>query len=371
MRRIGLVVNPIAGLGGSVGMKGTDNNSGVAILKGAVPHSGSRASEALRQVCARDIEFITCAGPMGEESLKAAGIASHRIVYTPPRVTTGKDTMAACRRFLEEDVSLILFCGGDGTARDVFDVVGPTIPVLGIPAGVKMYSAVFTIDPAAAGLLVDQTGQLPLRDAEVLDVDEDAYREGMLVTKLYGIARVPFLENRVQVAKHVIEEQDEERAKGEIARFMSEVMLPGTLYILGAGTTTESLAHFLGLKKTLLGVDVVRDGKIIASDADERTLLSLLETSRNGKIIVSPIGAQGFIFGRGTQQISAVVIRKVGVGNVIIIATPAKCSETPFLHVDTGDALLDTEFGASMQVITGYRIAQRKKIGGQHDGHEK
>ena len=370
MRRIGLVVNPVAGLGGSVGLKGTDNNSGMALLKGAVPHSGARATEARRQVHARDIEFLTCTGPMGEESLEAAGIASYRIVYTSPPVTSGKDTMAACRRFLEEGVSLILFCGGDGTARDVFDVAGLTVPVLGIPAGVKMYSAVFTIDPAAAGLLVDQTGQLPLRDAEVLDVDEEAYRKGILLTKLYGIARVPFLENRVQVAKQVIEEQDEERAKGEIARFISEVMLPDTLYILGAGTTTESIAQGIGMKKTLLGVDIVRDGKVIARDADERTLLSIMETAGNVKIIVSPIGAQGFIFGRGTQQISAAVIRKAGVANVIVVATPAKCSETPFLHVDTGDASLDAEFGASVQVITGYRIAQRKKIGGL-GGQEK
>jgi len=226
-----------------------------------------------------------------------------------------------------------------------------------------MYSAVFALNPAAAGEIMEGAGSLPFRDSEILDVDEEAYRKGELLTRLYGIARVPVLAGRIQAAKHVIEEQDEERAKKEIARFITEVMLPDTYYILGAGTTAGAISHHLGIPKTLLGVDVIKDGKLIAQDADENTLLALLKKGQPVSVIVSPIGAQGFIFGRGTQQISTEVIRGVGVKNVIIVATPGKCADTPLMHVDTGDEVLDAEFGESVRVITGYRIAQRKKIG--------
>jgi predicted polyphosphate/ATP-dependent NAD kinase len=359
MRRIGFVVNPVAGMGGSVGLKGTDGNSTEAVNRGAVPHAGERAGAALKQVHAGDLTFLTCKGPMGEDALRFAGITDYSVVCHPPRVTTAGDTQDACRKFLDAGVDLVLFCGGDGTARDVYDVIGSKVPVLGIPAGVKMYSAVFAIDPAAAGAVVEKAGLLPLRDAEILDVDEAAYRAGTLATRLHGIAKVPVLEEKIQAAKHVIEEQDEERAKSEIARFIAEVMLPDTLYILGAGTTTESIARHLGLEKTLLGVDVVKGGKLMAKDVDEKTLIALLERESSAGIIVSPIGAQGFIFGRGTQQISAAVIEKVG----IVVASPAKCSATPLLHVDTGDPLLDAHYSDSLQVVTGYRVAQRKKIG--------
>jgi predicted polyphosphate/ATP-dependent NAD kinase len=363
MRRIGFVVNPVAGMGGSVGLKGTDGNITEALNRGAVPRAGERAIDALKQVPAGDLTFLTCSGQMGEDALHSAGITAFSIVCQPPPVTTPEDTKRACRKFLDEGVDLILFCGGDGTARDVYDIIGSRIPVLGIPAGVKMYSAVFAIDPAAAGAVAAGAGMLPVRDAEILDVDEEAYRAGILSTRLYGFARVPVLGNRMQFAKHVVEEQDEERAKKEIARFIAEVMSPDTLYILGAGTTTEEIARHLGISKTLLGVDVVKGNNTVARDADEKTLMALVEKETSARIIVSPIGAQGFIFGRGTQQISAAVIRRVGARNVIVIATPAKSSETPLLHIDTGDPALDAEFGDSVQVITGYRIAERKRLG--------
>jgi predicted polyphosphate/ATP-dependent NAD kinase len=160
----------------------------------------------------------------------------------------------------------------------------------------------------------------------------------------------------------VYEEEDEERAKREIARFIHEIMIPDVLYILGAGTTTESIAAKTGVKKTLLGVDVVKNGKMVAMDVDEKTLWTLLEHEPEAKIILSPIGAQGFILGRGNQQISARIVRKVGTGNLIVVATPHKLRETPLLYVDSGDSILDTGFGDSILVISGYRQAQRKRI---------
>jgi predicted polyphosphate/ATP-dependent NAD kinase len=200
------------------------------------------------------------------------------------------------------------------------------------------------------------------RDSEVLDVDEEAYRGDVLKTQLYGIAKVPFCAGRTQVSKHVFLEPDEERAKQEIARFIQEVMLPDTLYILGAGTTTEAIARQLGVSKTLLGVDVIKNGKLVARDADEQMLLALTDKEKEVRIITSPIGAQGFILGRGNQQISALLVRRVGVKNLIVVGTPHKLEETPTLYVDTGDPALDAAFGSSILVISGYRMGQRKRI---------
>jgi len=364
MKRIGLVINPVAGMGGSVGLKGTDNAVAEARRRGAQPRAQDRALITLGILGKNpDLMFFTCSGAMGEDAVKAAGITRYQVLYHYSGESSAEDTKNAVRLFIESGIDLVLFCGGDGTARDVLDVTGRDVPILGIPAGVKMYSAVFAIDPASAADLVLASDRQNLRDGEVLDVDEAEYRAGHLRTRLHGIARTPVLAGKIQAAKQVYEEQDEERAKAAIAQFIDEIMLAGTLYIIGAGTTTEAIARRLGIKKTLLGVDAVRDRRLVAADCDEKTLLSLAEKYPDTRIIVSPIGAQGFILGRGNQQISATLVRKVGIKKVIVIATPHKLAQTPALYVDSGDATLDREFGDSIQVISGYRIAQRKKMG--------
>jgi predicted polyphosphate/ATP-dependent NAD kinase len=361
MRRIGFLINPVAGMGGSVGLKGTDGNADEARRRGALPRAQERAAVTLHLLSPfTDIFFITCSGDMGATALRECGIPHFQVVYQYQGNSTAEDTKKAVAAFLREGVDLILFCGGDGTARDVFSVTQRTVPILGIPAGVKMYSAVFALDPAAAAALV--SGPYGIQDAEVMDVDEEAYRKGVLETHLSGIARIPARAHMTQAAKQVFEEADEDRAKEEISRFLQEVMLPGVLYIIGAGTTTEAIARRLGVEKTLLGVDVIRDESLVASDVDEKTLLDLAGRYPETRIILSPIGAQGFILGRGNQQISAAVVRKAGLKNLIVVATPHKLRETPSLYVDSGDPALDREFGESIQVISGYRIAQRKKI---------
>jgi predicted polyphosphate/ATP-dependent NAD kinase len=299
---------------------------------------------------------------MGEDILRQTGITNYQVLYSYQGESSAQDTRKASRIFLQAGVDIILFCGGDGTARDIFDAAGRDVTMLGIPAGVKMYSAVFAIDPATAAELVMKFEPHILRDSEVMDVDEEAYRAGALKTRLYGVARTPALAGKIQYSKQVYEEADEERAKSEIARFIQEIMIPDVLYILGAGTTTVSIASSLGVKKTLLGVDAVRNRKIVARDTDEKTLWALLDEVQEAKIILSPIGAQGFILGRGNQQISPRIIRKVGTGNLIVVATPHKLQETPVLYVDSGDSDLDAEFGDTILVVSGYRIAQRKRI---------
>lgn len=363
MKRIGLIVNPVAGMGGPVGLKGTDGAVAEARRRGAVPHAEDRALAALAPLAGiAGLHFLTCSGSMGAAVLDRAGLPDYETVYSVAGETSADDTSEAARCIRGAGADLILFCGGDGTARDVLGAVGRDIPLLGIPAGVKMYSAVFAVDPGTAAELLAVFDPENLRDAEVLDVDEDAYRSGALRTRLFGIARTPAAAGRIQVSKQVYEEPDEERAKEGIARFIQEVMLPGTLYILGAGTTTEAIARHIGVQKTLLGVDVIRDGVLVAADASESTLLTLAEREPDTRIILSPIGAQGFILGRGNQQISPALVRSVGVRKIILVATSHKLAELPALYLDSGDPALDAAFGPAIQVICGYRLAQRKKI---------
>ena len=363
MKRIGLLINPVAGMGGAVGLKGTDGNVEEARRLGASPLAKNRARSTLALLLYnKSLDFVTCSGAMGEDALREAGIQRYQVLYQFTGESSALDTRTAAQMFLKEGVDLILFCGGDGTARDIFDAVGRNVPILGIPAGVKMFSAVFAIDPLTAAEIVTEYRKESLRDSEVMDVDEEAYRAGELKTRLHGIARTPALEGKVQLPKQIFEESDEERAKGEIARFFHEIMIPDVLYIFGAGTTTEAIARELGVKKTLLGVDAVKNGKLIALDIDEKTLWTLLEQGQDTKILISPIGAQGFILGRGNQQISARIVRRVGISNIIVVATPHKLRETPVLYVDTGDPVLDKEFGETVLVVSGYRMAQRRRI---------
>lgn len=361
--RIGFLVNPIAGMGGPVGLKGTDGLAEEAIAMGARPRAVERAKACLDLLSKeRDaILFFTASGSMGESCLEECGL-DYKVVYSALPVTSSKDTIRTCQAFLDEGVDLILFCGGDGTARDVAGIAGST-PILAIPAGVKMHSGVFAASPQAAADLVMRflNGELNLRDTEIVDVDEELYRAGILQTKLYALAKTPYLPVLVAERKRIYSSVQEDEFKDQIALFASEFMQDGSAYIIGAGTTTSRIADVLGIKKTLLGVDVVQDGRLLIRDASEEELLGLLDKVKSVKIILSPIGAQGFIIGRGSQQISAALLRRVGLDNLIIISTPHKLAEIPYLLVDTGDEDLDVALAGKRQVVTGYRIAQMKE----------
>ena len=360
--RIGFLVNPIAGMGGPVGLKGTDGLAEEAIAMGARPRAMERARACLDLLSKeRDaILFFTASGSMGESCLEECSL-DYKVVYSALPVTSSRDTIRTCQAFLDEGVDLILFCGGDGTARDVAGIAGST-PILAIPAGVKMHSGVFAASPQAAADLVIRflNGELNLRDTEIVDVDEELYRAGILQTKLYALAKTPYLPVLVAERKRIYSSDQEDEFKDQIALFASEFMRDGSAYIIGAGTTTSRIADILGLEKTLLGVDVVKDGRLMITDASEQDLLELLDRETRVMIIISPIGAQGFILGRGNQQLSAEVIRRVGIDKLIIISTPHKLAEIPYLLVDTGDEDLDESLAGMRQVVTGYRIAQMK-----------
>ncbi len=360
-RVIGLIVNPIAGLGGSVGLKGTDGDEIVRRARelGAIPHAGERAAAALQEVARAGLEVrvLTCEGDMGEASAAAAGLPAE-IVHRPASgvTTSPQDTRRAARAMVEAGVDLLVFAGGDGTARDVCEAVGDAVPVVAVPAGVKIHSAVYAVNPRAAGDLIAEVvrrGVTRTREAEVMDVDEGAYREGRLATQLYGYLRVPDDARLVQSGK--VRSRSEDVAADLLAAAIVDEMEPGTTYVLGPGTTTRRIARRLGFEGTLVGVDIVRNGRLVAADVGERQLLEDLGSGRPARIIVTPIGGQGYLFGRGNQQISPRVIRAAGIEHVTVVATADKLAALggrPLL-VDTDDEDLNRAFEGHIAVSTG------------------
>ena len=366
--KIGFLINPVAGMGGRVGLKGTDGLAAEAIRRGAKPIAAGRALEALRYLrttldrigAEAQLDWVTCSGPMGEDTLNEAGFDVMSRVHTVSATPAVEDTIQATRAFLAEGVDLILFCGGDGTARDIAAIAGASTPILGIPSGVKMYSGVFGVTPKRVAEIVIGflSGSLQLAEVDVLDLDEDRYRKGEWVVRLVCSARTPYEPASTQAAKAFVTASDDLTVKAEIADDLREEITAreGTLFLLGPGSTVRRIADRLGVEKTLLGVDAVLDGVLVGTDLNERNILDLLERHRSAALILSPIGAQGFILGRGNLQISPTVIRRIGSENIVIAATPAKLRRTPVLRFDTGDAALDREFGRRqyLSVVTGY-----------------
>ena len=360
--KLGLIVNPIAGMGGSVGLKGTDGRTVIrkARALGAVPRAPARATGTLEELVRVKVEFelLTCAGAMGEASALACHLTP-TVVYRPVSIeTTAEDTRRAAREMRTRAVDLIVFVGGDGTARDVYEAVGDDVPALGVPAGVKIHSAVFAVSPRAAGDLIAGflRGRIrAMREAEVMDVDEAAYRRGQLSTTLFGYLRVPYDPQLVQGAK--VRSRGDDTVAEELAHAVVARMDRETLYVVGPGTTTRRIMTLMGLESTLLGVDVIMDGRVLALDVAERDILRLVRDHPRAKIIVTPIGGQGFLFGRGNQQISGRVVRAVGIENVIVVATPGKLASLggrPFL-VDTDDDELNRTLAGFIAVTTGDR----------------
>lgn len=362
MKKLGLIVNPIAGMGGRVGLKGSD---GEDILRkarelGAEPRSPARAVQALQAVKrgSPSFELYTYPGEMGEDEARMAGLDPNVVGEIKVGETTAEDTKEAAAALASIGVDLLLFAGGDGTARDVYEAIDSRVPVLGIPTGVKIHSAVYAVTPAAAGRLAARylNGEASeTRDAEVMDIDEEAFRENRLSARLYGYMKTPYAPEYLQGGKEGGVRQEPLDLEA-IAADIRDEMEEGTLYIVGPGSSTAPVVEQFGAEKTLLGVDLLRDGELVASDANEEEILSHLD-GEEAKIVVTVIGGQGFIFGRGNQQISPRVIRQVGRENIIVLATPQKLATLRgrTLRVDTGDPELDEELRGYYKVVTGYR----------------
>jgi predicted polyphosphate/ATP-dependent NAD kinase len=304
-----------------------------------------------------DVRLLVGAGSMGEDEAKSCGFTCN-VLGKRKKETSAEDTVAVAKHMVDAGVALLVFCGGDGTARDILNAVGAALPVLGVPTGVKMHSAVFAVNPQAAARVVMRFlyEALPLREAEVMDVDEKAFREGRVSAELYGYVLAPYEPHLIQANKLASPMTESElRNHAAIGVYIIENMKPDVIYIIGPGTTTRTIGDLLDAKKTLLGVDLFCNKKIVASDVNEKQILEAIR-GKTAQIIITPIGGQGFIFGRGNQQISPKVIRRVGLDNIIVVATESKLRSLKNLRVDTGDPKLDDAFRArSLKVVADYK----------------
>lgn len=378
MLRIGFIINPIAGMGGRVGLKGTDDVAEQAARLGAVPTSNARAREALDEfkrlldnaTNPPDVQWLTASGSMGADALLATAFKAIEIVHTASAQPSVRDTRATVERFVAASVDLVLFCGGDGTARDICAAVGDKIPVLGIPAGVKMYSGVFGVTPVRTAQILMRylTHEIGIAEAEIVDLDEERYRRDEWAVRLYMSARTPFEPTYVQVAKALIAGADEDAVKDDIAAQLREDIAanPETLFLLGPGSTVQAVGRALHMDKTLLGIDAVAGERVVGKDLAEAAILDLLGRYPTCKLVLSPIGAQGFVLGRGNQQLSPAVIRRIGPGNIVVVSTPAKLARTPHLRFDTGDTALDAALISRkfFEVIIGYHRSRLVKVTG-------
>jgi predicted polyphosphate/ATP-dependent NAD kinase len=373
--KIGFLINPIAGMGGRVGLKGTDDVVEEAIRRGARPVAPDRARDflrTLRQLVDRfkvSLDIVACKLTMGEDILNGFDFSTKYIDIPLSRETTADDTKSAICRFIDMGVDVIVFVGGDGTARDIYDALnrcgGLDIPILGVPSGVKIYSGVFAVTPGdAAHVLVDYVlGRARTMELEIMDIDEEAFRHDIIDIRLYGYAKAIYEPFHIQYSKQVSPDSvDEAENQEAIARTVLEEWDRDGIYILGPGTTVKKVADLLGLKKTLLGVDVYYKGRMY-NDLSESEILKLIG-DEDAWIIVTPIGRQGILFGRGNQQISPRVIKRVGKDRIIVLATLRKLRDIPegVLRVDTQDPDVDMLLKGYIKVIVDYRTWRMVKI---------
>jgi len=371
---VGLIVNPIAGIGGPTALKGSDGVEvqNQALTAGAVPRSSERAVVAVRRLLTRipDLIVATVSGAMGEDTANLAGVpvSQLRLVTKAAAVTTAADTTEAAKVMLAAGVDLLLFVGGDGTARDVAQGVGEGLPALGVPAGVKMQSAVFAVSPLSAAesvttFLRDRSRTVTKR--EVVDLAEETLRAGRTSARLYGYLSVPAERRWLQNRK--VGSAAPDGTVEDIARAIVAQMSPDILYVLGPGTTVQSVATRLGIVNTLMGVDVVANGELVASDVTAVKLENLCKPDT--VIFVSPTGGQGFLFGRGNQQISAAVLERVGLKGVVVLCTLEKLaglSGHPLL-VDTGDSIVDANLTGYVRVVTGCQESAFYRVEGMKE----
>jgi predicted polyphosphate/ATP-dependent NAD kinase len=384
LTRLGLLVNPIAGMGGRAGLHGTDGPAlAEARALGAEPVSALRARRTVARLLralapagedvTSAVTVLAPAGAMGGslldelgwpyEPLPGSGPGHDATVPSTPTPadapTAAADTRHFVRAMVQQGVSLLLFAGGDGTARDVAAALeetggGPVpVAVVGIPAGVKMHSSVFALTPEAAADIAaaylaapDRVGR---REAEVVDRLE-VHGPPELITTMPVPAAQAGLQGAKSAGSVAATRAGDLADLAALGSQVAATMRPGRLYLLGPGTTVAAVSQALGLEGTLLGVDAVLDQRVLARDASEQELHRLLDAHPEASVVLGVIGGQGFLLGRGNQQLSPAVLDRVGASNVVILAAAGKVSalDPPVLWVDVGD-------DAPASVLAGYQ----------------
>jgi predicted polyphosphate/ATP-dependent NAD kinase len=358
--KIGLIINPVAGMGGSVGLKGTDGADILekAVALGAQPKSNNRVKQTLESIIGykSQIIFYTASGAMGGDLALNLGFETV-IVHEPAKLTTAEDTTILARKCLERDCDLILFAGGDGTARNLLDAVGDALPVLGVPAGCKIHSGVYSITPNAAAEVLKSffSGDLvDIRSSDVMDIDENLFRQGKVSAKRYGDMQVPLVGHFLQATK-VGGIEDESLVVDDIAADVIE-NIESEIVVIGSGSTCAKVMQAWGLDNTLLGVDVVQNDNVLIADATSSQLLALFDLNKTISLVITAIGGQGHLFGRGNQQLSPEFLKRLGKNNIKVIATKSKIKSLMGrpLVLDTGDTDLDKTFAGAWNITTGY-----------------
>lgn len=361
--KLGLLVNPYAGIGGALALKGSDGKDirDKALAMGAEKKAIDKTRLALEHIVSikDQVQLYVASGEMGETLAKDMGF-NYSVVYQPTNTQTESyDSEATVQALLSQQVDLILFAGGDGTARNVCHVVGNFVPVLGVPAGCKIHSAVYAITPAAAGRVLKQVimGEIvSVSDAQVMDIDEALFRQGKVNARQFGEMQVPTELRYIQAVKMGGKESDE-LVLADIAAHIIEIIdeNPEHLFVMGSGSTVEFVMQELGIKNTLLGVDVIKNKQLVASDVTANELM-ILSTNQSCKLVLTLIGGQGHIIGRGNQQLSAAFLKMLGKNNILLVATKSKIAGLSgrALIVDSGDIALDQQLSGLISIITGY-----------------
>jgi len=378
--RIGVLVNPDAGLGGKLGFKGSDGRAEEARLSGAKDRAGPRINETMNYISKMiqskkclDFDIFICGGKMGFDWIQEIPFSNMKVVGDWQGKTSAEDTSLAVELLLDENVDLILYAGGDGTTRDIIEKLdlldSSELPLIGVPSGVKMYSGCFAEDTQAAAEVLAAwiNGELGFSTTEVLDMDEDSYRMGEWKIDMFGQATTPASPLWIQGSKHQIQAIGEDEVLESLSEHILELYLKDDyLIVWGAGGSLNKIAKLCGLSTTLLGIDITKGNELIGTDLSEKELISILEDYSDEKIVLllSPMGGQGFLIGRGNLQLSPDVLRKIGIENIMGVATPAKLLSISRIRIDTGDISLDKEIREKkyIKMIQGYRTIKIVKI---------
>jgi len=375
MVRIGILANPDAGLGGRLGLKGSDGQAELARSKGAEDRSGPRLASMLghfsriHRTESSQIEWITSTGRMGTEWIPVElEIGTISEVHQSPGKTSASDTQDAVARLLENGIDLLVYSGGDGTTRDIVSSLSesktPELPVIGVPSGVKMHSGCFASSPKAAAEVLSAwiQGDLLVSSTEVLDLDEELYRKGKWVVRLYAEAFSPNSPRWMQGSKELIQTESEEEIIIGLSNHIEESIVDeGHLVIWGSGGTLREIGGNIGFELTTLGIDATIGSEKVGTDLAESGIIEILD-SHDGPVtlLLSPMGGQGFLIGRGNLQLSPSVLSSIGVDNIMGVVTPAKLLTVRALRIETGDDSLDQEFASKryMKVLQGYRTTR-------------
>ena len=389
--RLGLVVNPDAGLGGKLGFKGSDGRAEEARAAGAQDRAGPRMNQCLTHLLNltasslnrtnTQLQLVVWGGRMGGTwvpELDDSSPVSIELVGATPDSTTPKDTAQLVGDLLASGVEAILYAGGDGTTRDIvnaLEAAGPEAQktaVIGVPGGVKMHSGCFATTPKAAAevVLSFAIGDLRTAITEVMDLDETVYAKGEWKVRMYGEAWTPSSPRFMQGAKEQVERVSEEDTIEGLAHHVATLLEdePDLMVVWGSGGTLRRMGEHLKLDLTLLGIDVQHAGTVY-SDLNEARLLEVIgahlsDEHRRVLLLLSPMGGQGFLIGRGNLQLSPDVLRLIGHANILGIATPSKLIGLEAVRIDTGDEALDAEFQKKrfIKILQGFRTTRLIRV---------